>query len=90
MIRDTGTEGYFSCASAVRDMSQTHILKNIKARALVLIGAEDPACTPERCEVLHREISGSQKVAIEGAAHLSNIEKPNEFSRTVLEFIAAD
>ncbi|MFY0690340.1 MAG: 3-oxoadipate enol-lactonase [Paracoccaceae bacterium] len=89
MIRDTGAEGYIACASAVRDMSQTHILKDIAADTLVLIGAEDPACTPEQGFVLHKEIPGAEKVVIEDAAHLSNIEKPIEFNHAVLEFLTA-
>ena len=89
LIRDTGAKGYINCASAVRDMSQTHILKVIKARTLVLIGEKDPACTPEQGEVLHREIANSQKVVIEDAAHLSNIEKSTKFNRAVLDFLTA-
>lgn len=89
MIRDTGADGYIACASAVRDMSQTHILKNITAQTLVLIGAEDPACTPEQGLVLYNEIPGAQKVVIEDAAHLSNIEKPVEFNRAVLDFLTS-
>lgn len=88
MIRDTGAEGYIACASAVRDMSQTNILKDIKAKTLVLIGEFDPACTPEQGEVLFKEIPRSEKVVIEDAAHLSNIEKTNEFNSAVLEFLA--
>lgn len=87
MIRDTGGEGYIACASAVRDMSQTHILKEIAADSLVVIGEKDPACTPEQGLVLVQEISGAQKVVIEDAAHLSNIEKPVEFNRAVLDFL---
>lgn len=89
MIRDTGAEGYIACASAVRDMSQTHILKDIAAESLVVIGEKDPACTPEQGLVLVKEISGAQKVVIADAAHLSNIEKPVEFNRAVLDFLTA-
>lgn len=87
MIRDTGAEGYIACASAVRDMSQTHILKDIRARTLVLIGEKDPACTTEQGEVLHSEIQRSQKVIIKNAAHLSNIEQPAAFNCAVMDFL---
>lgn len=89
MIRDTGADGYIACASAVRDMSQTHILKDIAAETLVVIGEKDPACTLEQGLVLVKEISGAQKVVIADAAHLSNIEKPVEFNRAVLDFLTA-
>lgn len=88
MIRDTAAKGYIGCASAVRDMSQTHILSRIRTPTLVLIGAKDPACTPAQGDVLHANIAGSEKVVIEDAAHLSNIEKPQEFNDAILRFIA--
>ena len=87
MIRDTDAPGYIACAKAIRDMNQTHILKDIKARTLVLIGALDPACTPQQGEVLHAHIPAAETVTIEDAAHLSNIEKPTEFNEAVLSFL---
>ncbi len=89
MIRDTGAEGYIACASAVRDMHQTHILKDIQAQTLVLIGERDPACTPEQGLVLVQEIPGAEKVVIEDAAHLSNIEKTVAFNKAVLDFLTS-
>ena len=88
MIRDTDAPGYIACAKAIRDMDQTHILKDIAARTLVLIGALDPACTPQQGDVLHDNIPAAQKVTIADAAHLSNIEKPAEFNEAVLSFLA--
>lgn len=87
MIRDTSAPGYISCASAVRDMSQTHILKDITQPTLVLLGADDPACTQAQAEVLHAEIAGSRYVVLDDAAHLANIEKPREFNAAVMEFL---
>ena len=87
MIRDTGGPGYIGCASAVRDMSQTDILKEIDQPTLVLVGADDPACTPTQALVLHKNINGSRHVVLDDAAHLSNIEKPLEFNAAVLNFM---
>ena len=87
MIRDTGGPGYIGCASAVRDMSQTDILKDIGQPTLVLVGAQDPACTPAQALVLHENIANSRHVVLEDAAHLSNIEKPFEFNTAVLNFL---
>ncbi|MFK7877340.1 MAG: 3-oxoadipate enol-lactonase [Paracoccaceae bacterium] len=87
MIRDTGAKGYIACASAVRDMSQTDILKDITHPTLVLVGAEDPACTPAQALVLHDNIAGSDHIVLKDAAHLANIEKPVEFNAAVLAFL---
>ncbi|MFT4784161.1 MAG: 3-oxoadipate enol-lactonase [Paracoccaceae bacterium] len=87
MIRDTGGPGYIGCASAVRDMSQTGILKDISQPTLVLVGDQDPACTPAQALVLHENIANSQYIVLEDAAHLANIEKPAEFNAAILNFL---
>ena len=87
MILGTGVEGYAGCASAVRDMSQTTMLLKIRTPTLVLTGRQDPACTVDQATVLNRMIDGSQMVVLEDAAHLSNIEQPEAFNRTVRTFI---
>lgn len=87
MIAGTGAEGYIACASAVRDMSQTKMLLQVKAPTLVLVGRRDPACTVEQSTVIHRVIDHSQMVVLEDAAHLSNIEQPQAFNRALRAFI---
>ncbi len=87
MILGTELEGYIGCASAVRDMAQTTMLLKIKAPTLILTGRQDPACTVDQAIVLNRMIDGSKMVILEEAAHLSNIEQPEVFNRTVREFI---
>jgi 3-oxoadipate enol-lactonase len=87
MILGTDVNGYMACGSAVRDMAQSTMLLKIKTPTLVLSGRYDPACTVEQGTVLHRLIEGSQMVVLEDAAHLSNIEQPVAFNRTVREFI---
>ncbi len=88
MILETQVDGYIACGSAVRDMSQTHILKRIDVPTQVIVGREDPACTLAQAEVLQREIPGAELHVIDDAAHLSNIEKPEEFSGLLVTFIA--
>ena len=87
MIMDTGAEGYIACASAVRDMSQTHLLARIKVPTQVVVGRDDPACTLAASEVLQRGIAGATLHVIDDAAHLANIEKPAEFTALLLAFI---
>ena len=87
MILGTNLNGYIACGSAVRDMAQSTMLLKIKAPTLVLSGRDDPACTVDQGIVLHRLIDHSKMVIIEQAAHLSNIEQPEIFNRTVREFI---
>lgn len=87
MILTTPVEGYVGCASAVRDMSQTRILKSIKAPTLVVVGEQDPACTVAQARVLARAIPGARLEVIPDAAHLANIEQPEQFNRLLLDFL---
>jgi 3-oxoadipate enol-lactonase len=68
-------------------MAQSTMLLKIKTPTLVLSGRSDPACTVEQGIVLHRLIDGSKMVILEEAAHLSNIEQPEAFNKTVRQFI---
>jgi 3-oxoadipate enol-lactonase len=89
MIATTPAEGYIGCASAVRDMSQTHLLSRITTPTQVIVGREDPACTLAASQVLQREIRGATLHVIDDAAHLANIEKPEAFTRLLVDFIGA-
>jgi 3-oxoadipate enol-lactonase len=87
MILTTTPNGYINCASAVRDMAQTTMLLKITAPTLILVGRDDPACTVNQSIVLQRMITHAQMKIIDNAAHLSNIEKPEEFNQAIRQFI---
>jgi 3-oxoadipate enol-lactonase len=88
MIRRTSLEGYVGCCEAIRDMDQRQSIRAIRTPTLVVIGANDPATTPEAGEQIHRAIPGST-VAMLDAAHISNVEQPDAFTATVLRFLLA-
>lgn len=87
MILATPVDGYLACGSAVRDMAQSTMLLKIKAPTMVLVGKQDPACTLDQATVLHRLIPQSSLKVIDQAAHLSNIENPQEFNFHLREFL---
>jgi 3-oxoadipate enol-lactonase len=69
------------------DIAQTTTLLKIEVPTLILTGRQDPARSVDHAIMLNRMIDGSKMVILEEAAHLSNIEQPEAFNRTVLEFI---
>lgn len=87
MIRTTDLDGYIGCASAVRDMNQTHILNQITAPTVIIVGRQDPACTLEQSQVLDAEIAQAELIVIEDAAHLSNIEQVGAFNSALMSFL---
>jgi 3-oxoadipate enol-lactonase len=86
MIRRVPLAGYVGCCEAIRDMDQRESIRAIRNPVLVLIGAKDPATTPHAGRMIHGAIPGAS-VSVIDAAHLSNIEQPETFTRTVQEFL---
>ena len=68
-------------------MAQTTMLLKIKAATLVIVGAQDPACTVDQATVLHRMITHSKMYIIDNAAHIVNIEQPHAFNQILREFL---
>jgi 3-oxoadipate enol-lactonase len=87
MFAATALEGYIACGEAVRDMDHRDLLPRVKNPTLVIIGRHDPATVPEAGEYIYKNISGAEHFIID-AAHLSNIEQPQQFNDAVLGFLA--
>jgi 3-oxoadipate enol-lactonase len=86
-ILSTPPGGYIGCCAAIRDMDERDMLGTIEAPVLVVIGERDPATPPEKGEFLVAHIPGAQK-AVLTSAHLSNIERRDDFNRVVLGFLS--
>ncbi len=86
MTLSTPPAGYIGCCAAIRDMDERESLEIIEAPTLVVIGAHDPSTTPERGEFIAEHIPGARKAVLE-CAHLSNIERREDFNRVVLGFL---
>jgi 3-oxoadipate enol-lactonase len=63
-------------------------LEQVAAPTLVLVGDADVADVLERAELLARRIPDARKVVLAGVAHMVNLERPEEFFRLVLDFLA--
>ncbi|HEY7356062.1 MAG TPA: alpha/beta hydrolase [Ktedonobacterales bacterium] len=64
-------------------------LAEIKVPTLVMYGDQDVREVAEVAQALERGIKGAKKVVISDTAHHLNLEKPAEFNRVVLDFLAA-
>jgi pimeloyl-ACP methyl ester carboxylesterase len=78
-------------AAALRGMAerpdQTYLLPQILAPTLIIVGSLDQITPVEDAKVMHREIRGSRLEVIEGAAHVSNLERPSEFNSALRTFL---
>ena len=87
MLVSCQVDGYAGCCAAIRDMSLTNELSRISNPTIVIAGELDPATPVSHSEVINERIIGSELHVIQGVAHLSNLEKPDEFNETVLGFL---
>jgi len=62
-------------------------LSNIRVPTLLIIGDRDVPAQILMVDNIHTHIPGSKKVLIQGGDHIVNMSKPDEFNRTVLEFL---
>lgn len=88
MVRNTPMEGYIACCQAIAKLNLTDRLPGITIPTMVVVGEDDPATTVDMARTIQQGISGSELVILEGAAHLSNIERAEEFNEAVLGFLA--
>jgi 3-oxoadipate enol-lactonase len=87
MLLTTPPQGYARCSAAIRDMDQRIGLPSIKVPTLVIVGDQDPATPPEHGELIADAIPGARLAVIENAAHLSNIEQPDQFIAALRDFL---
>ncbi|MGQ0662822.1 MAG: alpha/beta fold hydrolase [Pseudomonadota bacterium] len=80
-------ESYLKTLEATTRYDGYPALATIKVPCLVVVGADDRLTPPETARALARDIPGARLAVIDGAGHLTNIEKPAEFNREVLAFL---
>lgn len=83
----TDPVGYAGCCAAIRDMDLRPLLGRIAAPTLVITGGRDPATPPADSALIVEAIPGTRQVMLD-AAHLSNVEQPEPFTASVLDFLA--
>ena len=87
MIEATNPSGYISACAALREADLRASVHEIRTPSLILAGALDESTPPLQSHELHNAISGSQLIVFNDVAHLSNVERPQEFSEYVLSFL---
>jgi 3-oxoadipate enol-lactonase len=88
MLVATPPEIYVRYCEILRDFDLRGALGTIEAPTLAIAGAEDPTSPPAQVESLAAEIPDAHVVVIPRAAHLANVERPDEFNHALLEQLA--
>ncbi len=66
----------------------TDSLDLIRIPTLIMVGEEDKVTPPKLSELMDSKISGSEIHILKNAAHLSNLENPEEFNKYLSEFLS--
>jgi 3-oxoadipate enol-lactonase len=87
LLVSTPAEGYASTCEALAAWDFRAELDAVAVPTLVLAGAEDEATPAADTELLAERIPGARRVVLDGAAHLANLERPDEFADAVLAHV---
>jgi len=85
MIAATPAVGYAGSCAAIEEMDLRADLARIRARTLVIAGADDPATPPEHGAAIAAAIPGARFAIIQNAAHLGTYEQAAVANRLILE-----
>jgi 3-oxoadipate enol-lactonase len=86
MVTSCAPDGYVGCCAVLRDTDLAEDLRRVEAATLVICGSSDPVTTPSDAEAIRSRIPGSQMLTLD-AAHLPNVERAEEFSSALMEFL---
>ena len=88
MITQTDPKG---AAAAQRGMAARRDyvadLSNIRIPTLIIVGREDPIRPVSDAEFMHERIPNSRLEIIEDAAHMTNMEQPEQFNDALFSFV---
>lgn len=86
MLATTSPEGYAAACAAVRDMDQREAITRIGVPTLVIAGTHDVVTTLADGRFMAERIPGARYVELP-APHISNLERPAEFTAALLDFL---
>ena len=86
MILSTPVNGFIGGSAALSDHNYNAAVATAKRPVLLIAGSKD-GVTPAAMKDMQKRLAGSRYVELEGAGHISNLDRPAEFTRAVREFI---
>lgn len=84
---ETPIYGYVGCCHAIYNLNYVEQLNQISVPTHIIAGDQDLATPVAESRVMHDQIAGSSLTVIEGAAHLSNVEKTEAFNASLANFL---
>jgi 3-oxoadipate enol-lactonase len=88
MIRATPVNGFIGCAAALADHDYNSKVATVTRPVLFMVGEKD-GTAPAAMKQMHARLKGSRYVELPGAGHISNMDQPEMFTRSLREFLKA-
>lgn len=87
MVSATPDVGYAGCCAALGSSDITADLPHVAAPVLAIAAGKDPGTSVSNLELIARSVAHGQLYVVQDAAHLCNVEQPQEVTRVVLDFL---
>ena len=84
----TSVGGFSGCAAALTTLDYESRLPSIETPCLCVTGREDVAAPPEVMSEIASAVAHGELVVIENAAHLSNLNQPEDFNKVVMGWLS--
>ncbi len=81
-------QGFAACAAVLKHLDLRPVLAQIAAPTLVILGGAEGPPLQAAAQVLVDGIPGARLAVIDGAGHLSSVERPAELTAVVRAFLA--
>lgn len=82
-----GSDGEFVVDGNLKEVEYVGQLSKIKVPTLIIVGDHDES-DPKMSKEMHEKISGSQLVILPNSGHMTFVDQPEQFLKTVRDFIA--
>jgi 3-oxoadipate enol-lactonase len=88
MILTTPVDGFLGGAAALSDHDYNSAVTTVTRPVLFMAGEKD-GVTPAAMKDMHGRLAGSHYVELPGAGHISNLDRPAEFTAALRDFLVA-
>lgn len=90
MIETTAPAGIAGALAGMAERADSRdLLSGIHVPTLVIVGSKDAVTTPADARSMADAIPGARLEVLDGAGHLSNLERPGAFNRVLGDFLGA-
>ncbi len=90
MVRATPVNGFIGCAAALADHDFASKAATVTRPVLFLAGEKDGGgATAAAMRKLNEALKGSRYVELAGAGHISNLDRPEDFTGAIRDFLKA-